>query len=47
MTADAPATTSAGGPATTSAPRIYPTVHYPDVDQGAAFLAQAFGFAEQ
>ena len=46
MTADAPATTSAGGLPTTSAPRIYPTVHYPDVDQGAAFLAQAFGFAE-
>jgi uncharacterized glyoxalase superfamily protein PhnB len=46
MTADAPATTSDGTPVTTSAPRIYPTVHYPDVDEGAAFLAQAFGFEE-
>jgi uncharacterized glyoxalase superfamily protein PhnB len=38
MTADAPATTTA--------PRIFPTVHYPDVDAGAAFLREAFGFED-
>ena len=45
MTADAPATASA--PATaTSAPRIYPSVHYPDTEDGVAFLREAFGFEE-
>jgi uncharacterized glyoxalase superfamily protein PhnB len=37
MTADAPAIT---------APRIFPTVHYPDVDAAVAFLKEAFGFEE-
>ena len=37
MTADAP---------TTTAPRIFPTVHYPDVEVGVAFLKEAFGFEE-
>jgi uncharacterized glyoxalase superfamily protein PhnB len=29
-----------------TAPRIFPTVHYPDVDEGVAFLKRAFGFEE-
>ena len=37
MTADAP---------TTTAPRIFPTVHYGDVDAGVSFLKRAFGFEE-
>ena len=37
---------TAPAPTTTSAPRIYPTVHYPEVDAGVAFLQAAFGFEE-
>ena len=44
MTADAPATTSTT--AIAGAPRIYPSVHYPDVAEGVAFLLEAFGFSE-
>jgi uncharacterized glyoxalase superfamily protein PhnB len=45
MTADAPGSTDSIS-AATAAPRIYPSVHYPDVDDGVAFLRQAFGFDE-
>ena len=46
MTADASTGTSGSTPATTTAPRIYPAVHYPDVADGVAFLREAFGFSE-
>jgi uncharacterized glyoxalase superfamily protein PhnB len=37
MTADAP---------TTTAPRIFPSMYYADVEAGAAFLREAFGFED-
>jgi uncharacterized glyoxalase superfamily protein PhnB len=42
--ANSPAAANAA--ATAGAPRIYPTVHYPDVADGVAFLVEAFGFCE-
>lgn len=32
---------------TSTAPRIYPSVHYADTDAGIEFLKRAFGFAEK
>jgi uncharacterized glyoxalase superfamily protein PhnB len=42
MTAHASATTTT----IAGAPRVYPSVHYPDVAEGVAFLREAFGFSE-
>ncbi len=44
MTPDANATSSTT--AAVGTPRIYPTVHYPDVAEGVTFLLEAFGFSE-
>jgi len=43
---DTPAPSADGTPAAGGAPRIYPTVHYPGVDDGVDFLRRAFGFEE-